>query len=259
MISEQRTARGRVAYAAAWGIGHAAMLVLVGGLLMLLRARLPPRLDASFELTVSMMLIGLGGRAVRCAVIESMPREIGPHAHPRGHRGWRAIGPLAMGRVHGLAGSGALTALVVARLPSPTTGVVFMLLFGAGATLGMSLLAGAAGVPIGRLLRTRWGMSALLGARGGLARPRADVVRAGSHAPRGPLMAIYSHVRQSTRDAGSPQRRESRASVGAPTWGGTSPLATQPLDGYETCQEPRNQTSASVKGSRYEAGTVPLL
>src|ERR1035438_9164291 len=75
----------------------------------------------------------------------------------------------------------------------------------------------------------------------------------GSHAPRGPLMAIYSHVRQSTRDAGSPQRRESRASVGAPTWGGTSPLATQPLDGYETCQEPRNQTSASVKGSRYRS------
>ena len=168
MISEQRTARARVAYAAAWGIGHAAMLVLVGGLLMLLRARLPPRLDASFELAVSIMLIGLGGRALRCAVIESTPRELGPHAHPGGARGWRAIGPLAMGMVHGLAGSGALTALVVARLPTPAAGVVFMLLFGAGATLGMSLLAGAAGVPIGRLLRTRWGMSALLGATGGL-------------------------------------------------------------------------------------------
>jgi hypothetical protein len=43
-----------------------------------------------------------------------------------------------------------------------------MLLFGAGATLGMSLLAGAAGIPLGRLVRTRWGMPLLLGATGAL-------------------------------------------------------------------------------------------
>ncbi len=41
-----------------------------------------------------------------------------------------------------------------------------MLVFGAGAALGMSLLAGAAGVPLARLLRTRWGMPLLLGATG---------------------------------------------------------------------------------------------
>jgi len=40
MISEQRTVRARVAYAMAWGIGHATMLLLVGGLLMLLRTEL---------------------------------------------------------------------------------------------------------------------------------------------------------------------------------------------------------------------------
>jgi hypothetical protein len=71
-----------------------------------------------------------------------------------------------MGMVHGLAGSGALTALVVARLPSPVTGVVFIVLFGLGATIGMSLLAGVAGVPLGQVLRTRWGMPALLGITG---------------------------------------------------------------------------------------------
>jgi hypothetical protein len=168
MISEQRTARARVVYATAWGIGHATMLLLVGGLLMLLRAELPPRLDASFELAVSMMLIGLGGRALRCAVLESKAKAE-THAHPSvGARGWRAVGPLAMGMVHGLAGSGALTALVVARLPSPAVGVAFIVLFGVGATFGMSLLAGVAGVPLGRLLRTRWGMPALLGATGSL-------------------------------------------------------------------------------------------
>jgi hypothetical protein len=169
MIGDRSTARARVGYAASWGVGHAAMLVLVGAVLMVLRAELPPRLDAAFELAVSVMLIALGVRALVHAVREVRPP---PHEHgARGTaspRGWRTIGPVAMGMVHGLAGSGALTALVVARLPSPLAGVVFMGLFGAGATLGMALLAGAAGVPIARLLRTRWGMPALLGATGSL-------------------------------------------------------------------------------------------
>jgi hypothetical protein len=174
MISEQRSPRARIGYAAAWGIGHATTLLVVGALLMLLRAELPPRLDAAFELGVSMMLIGLGGRALRQAVRESREGcvETGEHSHTHPHAhggqpcGWRSIGPLAMGMVHGLAGSGALTALVVARLPSPVTGVVFIILFGLGATLGMSLLAGVAGVPLGRVLRMRWGIPALLGITG---------------------------------------------------------------------------------------------
>jgi hypothetical protein len=169
MLGEQRTSRARVGYAVAWGIGHAAMLLLVGGLLMLLRAELPARLDALFELGVSMMLIVLGGRALRFALRGSRPRDKESHVQPGGvAHGWRAIGPLTMGMVHGLAGSGALTALVVSRLPSPALGIAFIVLFGAGATMGMSLLAGVAGAPLGRLLRTRWGAPLLLGATGAL-------------------------------------------------------------------------------------------
>ncbi len=141
---------------------------------MFLRAELPARLDAVFEVAVSLMLIALGGRALRHAVrgardareTEGAGGAEGLQRANAAPRGWRSIGPLAMGMVHGLAGSGALTALVVARLPSPLVGVAFMLVFGAGAALGMSLLAGAAGVPLARLLRTRWGMPALLGATG---------------------------------------------------------------------------------------------
>jgi hypothetical protein len=166
MLGDQRTARTRVGYAASWGLGHASMLLVVGAILMVLRAELPPRLDAVFELAVSVMLIALGARALAGAArVARTQREPGCHHHGAPHR-WRSIGPLAMGMVHGLAGSGALTALVVARLPSPAEGVVFLVLFGAGATLGMSLLAGAAGVALTRLVATRWGMPALLGATG---------------------------------------------------------------------------------------------
>jgi hypothetical protein len=170
MLGEQRTMRARVAYAASWGIGHAATLVFVGAILMIVRAELPPRLDAGFELAVSLMLIALGLRALAHALREARPPPVShEHAHTaRAPRAWRTIGPVAMGVVHGLAGSGALTALVVARLPSALAGITFMVLFGAGGTIGMSLLAGAAGVPLARLLRTRWGMPALLGATGAL-------------------------------------------------------------------------------------------
>jgi hypothetical protein len=166
MISEQRSSRMRIAYAAAWGMGHAAMLTLVGGVLMFLQAELPARLDAAFELAVSLMLIGLGVRAVLVAFRELTARlNVATSPAPLRLR-WRSIGPLAMGMVHGLAGSGALTALVVSRLPSPIAGLVFMMIFGAGATLGMSLLAGVAGLPLAHVLRNRWGIPALLGTTG---------------------------------------------------------------------------------------------
>lgn len=165
LISEQRVTRDRTRYAVSWGIGHAAMLVLVGAALMALRFELPPRLDAAFELAVSLMLIGLGVRAVVVAWRLWRERELEGDRDTHRH-GWRSAGPLAMGMVHGLAGSGALTALVMARLPSPVTGVLFMVAFGAGATLGMSALAGVAGVPLDRLLKTQAGMPALLSATG---------------------------------------------------------------------------------------------
>jgi hypothetical protein len=170
MIGEQRDARARIGYAAAWGTGHAATLLFVGALLILLRLELPPRVDASFELAISLMLMGLGARALLGALrFWRRSRRLREHPahHQHGPR-WRTVGPLAMGMIHGLAGSGALTALVVARLPSPAFGVVFIVLFGAGATLGMSLLAGAAGVPLRRLLGRRWGMPAILTATGGV-------------------------------------------------------------------------------------------
>jgi high-affinity nickel-transport protein len=123
VIGEQRTMRARVAYAAAWGLGHGAMLVLVGAVLMVLRSELPARLDAVFELGVSLMLIVLGLRAVRHAVAAARVQNRTDDGHggsapiaskgesagvqpARRPIGWRAVGPLAMGMMHGLAGSG---------------------------------------------------------------------------------------------------------------------------------------------------------
>jgi hypothetical protein len=58
---------------------------------------------------------------------------------------------LVVGAVHGLAGSGALTALVVATLPSTVTRLSYLALFGIGSTVGMAALSGLLGWPIARV------------------------------------------------------------------------------------------------------------
>jgi hypothetical protein len=56
-----------------------------------------------------------------------------------------------VGVVHGLAGSGALTALITATIPSMASRLLYLLLFGVGSTCGMAALSGLMGWPIARV------------------------------------------------------------------------------------------------------------
>ena len=53
-----------------------------------------------------------------------------------------------IGLVHGLAGSGSLVALTAATMDGPAMMLAFMLVFGAGAMLGMCAMGGLLGVPL---------------------------------------------------------------------------------------------------------------
>ena len=75
--------------------------------------------------------------------------------------------------MHGLAGSGALTALVLATLSSTTARITYMALFGLGSTLGMAALSGLLGWPLAQLGANRTLV------RGDVARRRLRVDRAG--------------------------------------------------------------------------------
>ena len=147
-----------------WGLGHTLSLVVVGAVLVVLRAEMPARVSDVFELFVAIMLVGLGIRAIALA---SRQGRVGPaHVHHHGHvvhthagaaphvhvgRWTLARRPLLVGAVHGLAGSGALTALVLATLTSTTARITYMALFGFGSTLGMAVLSGLLGWPVARL------------------------------------------------------------------------------------------------------------
>ena len=135
-----------------WGLGHTIALLVVATLLALAGAVMPPRMAVVFELGVALMLIGIG--------LRSMTRAPRRHTHaavdassPRG--AWVfARRSLLVGSVHGLAGSGALTALVASRLSSTPERLFYVGLFGLGSIMGMTALSGAAGWPLARLGRS---------------------------------------------------------------------------------------------------------
>jgi len=125
---------------ASWGFGHTLSLVAVGAVLVLLQAEMPARIAELFELFVAIMLIVLGARALVGTT---------PHVHVGGWTMTRR--PLIVGAVHGLAGSGALTALVLATLSSTAARITYMTLFGFGSTVGMALLSGLLGWPLAKI------------------------------------------------------------------------------------------------------------
>jgi sulfite exporter TauE/SafE len=66
------------------------------------------------------------------------------HAHPKGAWGRS----LAIGMMHGLAGSAALVALAAASAPSVHVGLFFMLVFAMGSIAGMAAFSAVIAVPL---------------------------------------------------------------------------------------------------------------
>jgi nitrile hydratase accessory protein len=138
-----------------WGLGHTLTLFTAGALLVVLQAEMPSIVARAVEASVVLLLVGFGVRAIHLGA-RRVPT--GPtHSHkkkawsPYQVDRWTLARPLVVGAVHGLAGSGALTALVVTTLPSTVTRLAYLMLFGVGSTVGMVVLSGLLGWPIARM------------------------------------------------------------------------------------------------------------
>ncbi len=173
LLTGERSSRRAAWLGASWGVGHTLTLTAAGTALVVLRADMPAFADDLFELLVVLILIGFGVRAILQAT-----RAVGDEtAHVRIHSAaiahthlsrWPlARRPLLVGAVHGLAGSGALTAVVVAGLPTTAARLAYLALFGLGSIAGMAALSGALGWPLARF-----------GGRRGVARAVAPAVGA---------------------------------------------------------------------------------
>ena len=159
IASEQRSLFRSSLIGAFWGLGHTLALVVAGMLVILLRLEISVQLSKAFELCVGLMLILLGVNALK-KLFEARRIHIHAHEHdghwhihphlherndqnePHTHHGLRlGARPFLIGLVHGLAGSGALTLLVVATIPSAAVGVLYLLIFGIGAVGGMMMMS----------------------------------------------------------------------------------------------------------------------
>jgi high-affinity nickel-transport protein len=75
----------------------------------------------------------------------------------------QSLRPLAIGVVHGLAGSAAVALLVLATISNPLWGVVYLAVFGIGTVAGMMLITAAISVPFAYTARRLAGFNRSLG------------------------------------------------------------------------------------------------
>jgi hypothetical protein len=128
---------------ALWGLGHSAVLVLAGGLLVAVGASVPAPIAAALDLAVALMLIGLGAAALRSMLASAAPTDAAPAPRSSGLRR-----PIAVGLVHGASGTAALTLLAASTISVRLHAIAFVVLFGLASVAGMAIVAAAVAWPL---------------------------------------------------------------------------------------------------------------
>ena len=138
---------------ASWGVGHATVLVAVGLPLIALRTALPGWLESAAERLVGVVIVALAVRLLwrwlrggHRATVHSHP-PAPPHRHlHRGrhaHDGSRAAQAVAIGALHGLAGTGAVVVLLIAALPSQAEALAALAVFAPMSIVSMAACTAA--------------------------------------------------------------------------------------------------------------------
>ena len=174
IVSERQSIWHSASIGALWGVGHTASLLFAGLFVIAFGVVIPERVANGLELIVALMIIFLGTRLLYVVLRKRHTFHVHEHTHggkPHVHlhfhdkyhahqvhlthdglhnglSGWR---PLLVGIVHGLAGSAALTLLVLSEVVRNGTnilGFAYLLVFGLGSIGGMLLLSSLIGLPI---------------------------------------------------------------------------------------------------------------
>jgi ABC-type nickel/cobalt efflux system permease component RcnA len=195
IVSEHRSLWRSALVGGLWGAGHTFSLVLVGLVVLVFKVTIPPRVGNWLEFGVALMIIALGVMALARVLrkradvhlhrhahdgashvhvhfheqgTEHATGKVGPtrssHSHAIARMGFK---PLLVGAMHGLAGSAALTLLVLTRIQSVSLGLLYLALFGLGSTFGMLLMSGLIGLPFAlssrRLSSFNYGLQTVAG------------------------------------------------------------------------------------------------
>jgi hypothetical protein len=151
--------RGAARLGAWWGIGHSAALLAIGIPLILLRSEVPGWLERGAETAVGVVILLLAARIVLKWARGDF--RAGRHLHraepePARHRHLRRGGgehphhtvrgprqAFGIGVLHGLAGTGAVTVLLIAALPGKLEAAAALAVFAPMSVLSMALCTSA--------------------------------------------------------------------------------------------------------------------
>jgi high-affinity nickel permease len=164
LVARERGLARSCLLGAFWGAGHTLALLGAGVAVIAFKLTITPGIEDALERMVGAVLVLLGGhvllRAAGGLLVDGREHTHGgiAHRHPElrlgppeaGHVHLLRLGgrPFLVGLLHGLAGSAALTLLVLGAIPSPIGVLVYILVFGIGSTAGMLLLSGLVGLPV---------------------------------------------------------------------------------------------------------------
>ena len=126
IVSRERSVVKAAAIGAVWGAGHTITLLVVGGGIIAFKVALNARLGLSLEFCVAIMLIVLG-----VLNLSAVRTTSGSSSASR---------PFLVGVVHGLAGSAAAALLIVPLIDDPRWAALYLLTFGLGTIVGMSIV-----------------------------------------------------------------------------------------------------------------------
>lgn len=141
---------------ALWGMGHTSSIILIGLLIAGLSLNIPDDFFISAEVLAGLMLITL---AIFTFTNKSIfkQKHVHPHTHSNGiahthsheHNENHKHGHKAylIGCVHGIAGSGSLVALFASTMNGFDMMIYFLILFGIGSIIGMTVASGIMGLP----------------------------------------------------------------------------------------------------------------
>ena len=164
LVSRERGLIRSCLLGAFWGAGHTLALLGAGIAVIAFKLTIPPGVEEALERTVGLVLVLLGGHVLLRAVggirvhgdqhthdgvaHRHAHLHVGPSDAAHVHLIQFAGRPFVVGLLHGLAGSAALTLLVLGTIPSPVGALAYIVVFGVGSTAGMLLLSGLVGLPV---------------------------------------------------------------------------------------------------------------
>jgi len=167
IVSERKSLLSSALVGGLWGVGHTVSLLAAGVAVIAFGVRVSERAALALEFGVGLMLVVLGANALR-----KLARGGRVHLHAHRHGGREHVHPhihddspaetaahthhglrldarsLAVGMVHGLAGSAALMLLVVSTIESAALGLLYVVVFGVGSIGGMMLMSALVGLPV---------------------------------------------------------------------------------------------------------------